>query len=289
MFGRKFDYSRPKDLSAAIQILSRRYLNAAPWLVPPKPASLTLLDADVLVDLSLLDLSYIREGEDGLIHVGSLTNLQDIVESRLLQTDTKGLLNTATGFVASPGIRNLSTLWGAMQAPSGPPEVLLSLLVQDPWIVIQGGKSERRTLRFTEIYEGGNSASDQAEIVIEAQFSPLPQAGCGWALERVARTPHDEAILAAAALVEVSGRMTNRVNLAVAGSSPRPIRLRAIEGMLSCVPLRVDNLQRAAEAAMELSDPSGDHRGSPDYRRAMVEVLVRRAVQNAWERALSGF
>lgn len=46
--------------------------------------------------------------------------------------------------------------------------------------------------------------------------------------------------------------------------------------------LRKDLIARAAEAAREVVAPVDDFRASGEYRKAMVEVLVRRALLGAW-------
>jgi carbon-monoxide dehydrogenase medium subunit len=43
-------------------------------------------------------------------------------------------------------------------------------------------------------------------------------------------------------------------------------------------------LREIGEVAATECDPSDDNRGSAEYKREMVKVLVRRAVQEAYER-----
>ena len=42
----------------------------------------------------------------------------------------------------------------------------------------------------------------------------------------------------------------------------------------------------AASAAMEVTDPLSDTRGSAAYKRSMAGVFVRRALEDAWQRVL---
>jgi CO/xanthine dehydrogenase FAD-binding subunit len=43
-------------------------------------------------------------------------------------------------------------------------------------------------------------------------------------------------------------------------------------------------LAQAAARAAELVNPTGDFRGSAEYRKAMAGVLSERALRQAWER-----
>ncbi len=280
-----FEYYRPKTRKEAIELLARPNFNAAPLIVHPRPDAPGELGVDAFVDLSLLGLDYIRESEGGSLHVGAATSLQTILNDPLLKTRTKGLINRAAWQVAPERIRNLSSLWGAIQARRGPPEFLLALLVLEAELQLQGAAGTQRTLCFPAFYEMGNNSLQKGELVIEASFARLPEAGCGWALERVARTPRDEAIVAALAIVEVEGGVAGRIRLALAGANPLPGRVETIEKLLPGRPLDIEAISRAARAVAEECTPAGDFRGSADYRRTMAEVVTRRAVHGAWVQA----
>ena len=50
-------------------------------------------------------------------------------------------------------------------------------------------------------------------------------------------------------------------------------------------PVSDDDIENAASLAADASQPVGDHRGSEDYKRAVVKTLTARAIQAAKERA----
>jgi len=279
-----FEYVRPRTRAEAIELLARPGFHAVPLVFPPKPTAPRQMNAGTFVDLGLLGLDYIRTGQDGSVHIGALATLQDMVESPALNSDCRSLLGQAAGLAASPGIRNLSGLWGALQAQSGPPEVLLALLVLEAQVVVLGMGETQRTLAFPEFCEKGMNSLHQGELVLEACLPP-PGSGCGWALERVSRTPRDEAIVAAAAVLEIEGGKIRRVALALAGADPLPRRIPSVEAGLIGQPFEAAALQAAVETVQAQADPPGDFRGSPEYRRAMAGLVTRRALEKAWEQA----
>jgi carbon-monoxide dehydrogenase medium subunit len=275
-----FEVLRPRTRAEAVELLARP--KAAPLTIAPRPDSLWETGVESFIDLGLLDLDYIREEADGWVHVGAGTSLQTIFSDPLLKARTRGLLNRAAWQVAAESIRNLSSLWGAIQARRGSPEFTLALLALDARVHLLGARETHREIRFSE---PGNGFVKVGELVIEASFRALPETGCGWALERVARTPRDEAIVAALAVVEAADGVAHHVRLALGGANPLPGRLPAAEKLLEGQAWSAEGIEKAACTAAENCAPGGDFRGSPEYRRAMAQVVIHRALQKAGEQA----
>jgi carbon-monoxide dehydrogenase medium subunit len=194
------------------------------------------------------------------------------------------LLAQAANLVATPGIRNLSSLWGAVVARSGPPEIILALLALEAQVVILGKGESRRDLPFQEFHAGLPGSLARGELLYEIILPP--QGECTGSLERIARTPRDEAILAAITLMQVEGSTVARVSLAVAGAHSLPRRLLDVEKILTGKPFDPALLKIAAEKAMAGTELVGDFRGSGEYRRAMAGLVVRRALSKAWNEAV---
>jgi len=64
----------------------------------------------------------------------------------------------------------------------------------------------------------------------------------------------------------------------VGSVAPIPLRLRDAESRLAGTPITADAAVEAAELAMRAVTPITDLRSSADYRRWIVGVLVRRAL-----------
>ncbi|MBI3761451.1 MAG: FAD binding domain-containing protein [Chloroflexi bacterium] len=278
---RSREYHRPTDLPDALKLLRRRDVRTIPLVVGPKPPPNPYAEAEAVVDLSRLNLAYVNPTDNGIIHIGAMTPLQDLIDSPLLSSQANGLLPHATQHVAHYGLRHLATVGGAVLSREGPPEVLLALLALDAIVALRG--NGRRGMALPDFL-----AADAApgEMVAEVNFRRLPETKVGGALERVARTPRDEAIVAAVAVVELAdGGACRSARVAVAGAGLRPFRATSAEKLLEGQLLDDDLLRRAAESVRSASSPVGDYRGSADYRREMAAVLAQRALTRAWERA----
>jgi CO/xanthine dehydrogenase FAD-binding subunit len=95
----------------------------------------------------------------------------------------------------------------------------------------------------------------------------------------VARTPADQPIVAAVAVVQMSNNLVEWVRVALTGVWPEPVRLANAPTGLMGGPLKVVYIEAVAEAVETEVAPEGDFLGSEDYRRAMAGVLTRRALE----------
>lgn len=250
------DYHRPEDPDAAQALLSRRDAHAVSLVISPHPHAEPFAGVDAVVDLSRLELNYIKEEEEAL-RIGAMTPLQEMVDSPLIKSLADGVLADEAQRTAHLGLRNLSTLGGVMRSNDGVPEVRLALLALNAMPVMQGG------------------------ILTEVQIASQPNAH--GAPARVARSPRDQAIVAACAVLEVNAGVCREVRLAVV--CPKPKLIDSVDDMLKGKAFTPDLLQSAAEAVMKEIESLGDYRGSAQYRREMAGVLARRALETAWKRA----
>ncbi|NIP14544.1 MAG: xanthine dehydrogenase family protein subunit M, partial [Gemmatimonadetes bacterium] len=67
-----------------------------------------------------------------------------------------------------------------------------------------------------------------------------------------------------------------------------PMRATGAEAALAGNALTDETIEAAGQAAAQECDPSGDLRGSAEYKRDVTRVLVKRAVRKAMERAQGG-
>ena len=102
------------------------------------------------------------------------------------------------------------------------------------------------------------------------------------------RTPRDRPIVCAAAYLRLEGKVCQEVRLALGGVGDRPLRASLAERHLVGKEPSAERLEEAATLAAKPLDPPGDFRGSGEYRRAMAEVLARRALMAAKEQVEAG-
>jgi CO/xanthine dehydrogenase FAD-binding subunit len=293
MPGNLREFRRPSAPQDASALLSRGDIATAAIVFGPRAPAEPFRGIEAAVDLSHLGLAGIRD-ERGLVHIGGMTSLQDVIDSPITQTLAGGILARAALTSAGSAMRHVATVAGVVhQQPEplfeetriGSPDVLMALLVLDAYVAITGPGDASRSMPLADFLAGG-AGLEKGELLVEVQFRQ-PSAHAGASLERVARTPRDQAIVAAAALVEAAESRVRRARIAVGGTFPHPLRIATAEGALAGRRLDAEQLQIAAQAAQAAPFES-DFRASADYRRAMSGVLVRRALAQAWHSATRG-
>ena len=273
------EYFRPEDWPSAFAALNNPDRSSSLLTIPPRVPPEPFAGVDAVVDLSQLDLATIRQS-DQRIELGALAPLQDLAEAPWHAAPAIGLLAQAAHLAAHPGLRHLATVSGVLLAKDGPPEVLLALLALEASVTLVGPGQVRREAPLAEFLAGGAGG----EVVVNVSFA-RPAAGAAGGLARVARTPRDEAIVAAVAVLVVADGTCRQARLSLAGAGVRPQRVPAAEALLEGQPLSAERLSQAAEAAPEGLAFISDLRGSAAYRHAMAAVVARRSLTAAWQGA----
>ena len=251
------EYHRPTDPESATALLRSEETDAWPIYVGPRPTTLHEQNWEAAVDLSQLGLDFIQQDAEGGFRIGALTSLQDIVAAPDLQQYAGGLLPRATRLAAHLGLRNTANLGGVLTTAEGAPEVRLALMVLEAETVSADG------------------------FVTQVR---LPAQTLLTSLQRVARTPLDEPIVAVAVGLQAGDGVVARARFAVSGIGQNPMQVETAEAILQSQALTSELIDKVAASVMDSADPSYcDYRGSAEYRREMAGILARRAVVAAWQ------
>jgi carbon-monoxide dehydrogenase medium subunit len=142
----------------------------------------------------------------------------------------------------------------------------------------------RRWETITGFYTGvGQCCADPChEIVTGIRFRPMPESS-GWSFQRLARRralilP----VLCTAIVAQVQDGRFVDARIAVGPVAPIPFRAQAAEDMLRSAVITDELIAEAASAVYDAAAPRDSVlRGSAEYRRHMVEILVRRGLHQA--------
>jgi len=227
-----------------------------------------------LIDLKRIpELGEIRETGDGGLSIGAAVRLAD-VESHLSVLARFPLLAECVKTVGAWPLRQRATLAGNLCNASPAADTAVALLALDAVanVATTGGL---RAIPVREFFLGpGRSALSPGDLVTDVVL-PAASAGFAGSYLRLSRRKGMD-LATVGVLVGKSAGSPARWRVALAAVAPTPLRVRAAESILEAK--GAAGASEAAEAAVAACRPITDLRGSAEYRREMVGVLVRRGV-----------
>ena len=279
-----FEYVRATSLDDAVAKLKAagsgaKLIAGGHSLVPLM--KLRLSEPSVLIDVGRIpDLAGIRE-RDGKIVIGAATVHSEVAASSLLR-ERCPVVAEAAGMIGDPQVRNRGTVGGSVAHadPSADmPAVLVALNAEihvkgpDGWRVIMAQDF------FKDLFTV-DMAPD--EVIASVQFAPVRTSAYAKLVQRASHY----AIVGVAAVLEVNAGTIVSARIGLTGATSHAERLSGVERALANRPLSKDTIAAAAEVAAEgLEGINSDIHASVDYRRAMVSVFTRRALEGALARA----
>jgi carbon-monoxide dehydrogenase medium subunit len=208
------------------------------------------------------------------VAIGALTRHHDVASSEALH-DLCPIVPYAASLIGDPQVRHVGTIGGSVahaDPASDMPSVLVAL---DADLVVRGPNGASRTVRAGEFFTG-LFEPDLAHDEVLAEIRMPKTAGRGWSYLKFNRRAQDWALVGVAALAgNGSGPAVALTNMA-----DRPMRAAGVEEALAAGAEPAAAAGRAAES----TSPPSDAFASAEYRRELVKVLVRRAVEEARSR-----
>lgn len=239
---------------------------------------------EALVDISRIkELNYIKK--DKLTYrIGASTPVQDIYKSKVLKGPAGEMLTTAAGKIGSTLLRNSITAGGNLAAVfpwSDLPPVYLAL---DAEVVLRKGKPKRTVPVENLLKERPLKFLAKNEIIAEISV-PVYGKGNGVAFTKFAKTANDYALITVAVRLFVKAGKIEQARIAVNGATVAPVRLLEAEKLLQGAKAGKAVIEKAAAKAAKEADIRKDYRAGIDYRREVLEVLVRRCLEDALKQA----
>ena len=272
-----FDYEVAQSVEHAISLLGSRddtkVLAGGHSLLPL--LRLRLARPSLLVDVGRLDdLSYVRDAGDS-IAIGALTRHHDVVNAPLLQ-EHNPLVSYAAGLIGDPQVRHRGTIGGSLAHGDPASDLPAVALALDCEIDI-AGPGGVRTVPASEFFLGVfQTAVGSDELVTEVRV-PKQSGDHVWSYLKFRHRAQDWATVGVAAVAKRSNGGVEGAAISLVSMGATPLRAAAAEAAWNAG-------EDPGAVAAEGTDPPSDTNGSAEYRRHLVQVLVRRAVEEAGRR-----
>ena len=234
--------------------------------------------APALISLrSIPGLPGIQIGEK--TRIGAMTTLTDLINHPDLGRIFPVLVQAARR-IGSPQVRNVGTIGGNLCNCSPCADTALALLVLDARAVLKNPEGSRE-IPLNEFFIGpGESCLASGEVLTEILLDqPAPDVRA--IFMKKGRVRMDLAIASVAVLLEMDSdtRKCKKARVAAGSAAPVPLRLKKVEELFENAVISEKMVEEAQKIAMSSVSPITDTRSTADYRREIIGIYIKRAVE----------
>ena len=225
---------------------------------------------------------------DGMIQIGGGVTLRQLEQSSLIKAKANALYRSALQF-ANPLIRNRATVGGNLCDASPASDTATPLLALGAEVQLTNQKASR-WVPLQEFFVHVRKTVRKSDELLTAVRWPVPAA-------RSANTFYKLGLRKADAISIVSLAISVTLNhddtiaetrIALGSVAPTPVRAFDAEAFLKGKKLTEELIEEAGIKALSACNPISDVRASADYRRQMVEVLVKRLLRESVKQISGG-
>ena len=278
----RFDYIVPETLDEALKALNK-HKDAAKLLGGGTDLVLQLKKREIKIPEYIIDLknipglNHISCDAEGL-KIGALTTISAIEQSPEVLREFP-ILAQAASLMASPQIRNRATFVGNICNAAASADSAPSLLVLSASVKIRSARKER-IIPMEQFFTGpGTTVLKSNEIVVGISVPKQLSGMRGVYLKLSPRHSMDLAVVGVAASGVCQNGLCEDVRIALGAVAPTPIRVAGAEAILKGRKISPELIEEAAQSAVKECNPrKNSYRASPEYRRDMVYVMTRRAL-----------
>jgi CO/xanthine dehydrogenase FAD-binding subunit len=287
----KFEYHEPLTVDEACRIMGELGQSAKPLaggtdlIVNMKKKVLSpshVVSLSGIADLKELDSA------NGTVKIGACITASEIAQSETILKSFSALSKGA-GSLGSPLIRNLATIAGNLVSARPAADFPPALLAYDGQVVLMKSTGER-IVPLADFFKGpGQTVMEPDELLTQIILQKPPAgSGAGFIKLGVRKTLEISLTNAAAYLALDQDGSIKTARVFLGSVAPTPLRSPSAEKVLTGEKPDEALFEKAGEAAAGDSKPIDDFRASAEYKKAMVAVLTKRALNMAFKEANAG-
>ena len=285
---KSFNYARPKTLQEAAGLMAEHGEQGRPLaggtdlLVQMRVGR---RQPDWVIDVKdVPELNELRLDAQGGLTLGAAVPCHAIYDNTEV-IRAYPALNDVASMIGGTQIQGRASIGGNLcnSAPSADAIPALIAMGVQGRVVGSGGDREVAVEDFCTA--PGQNVLQPGELLVSLRFPP-PAANSGaHYLRFIPRNEMDIAVAGAGASVILENGNFQSARIALASVAPTPLFVKEAGDALSGQPVTDESIQKAALIAKEAARPITDMRGTIAYRKHLCEVLTRRALNVAVERA----
>ena len=282
MYPAQFDYHTPGSIKEALDLLGKhkddaKLLAGGHSLLPAM--KLRLARPAHLVDLRKVPgLSGIKE-EGGTLVIGAMTT-HYAVESAAAVKSKCGVLAATAALIGDPMVRNMGTIGGSLAHADPAADYPATIIAVNAEMVVEGSKG-KRTIKVDDFFKGLMTTAVGADEILTEVRVPALAANQSAAYLKFPHPASRFAVVGVAAVLTVDGGKCTKASIGVTGAGTHAVRAKGVEAAIAGKALDAASIQAAAEKAADGVDVQADLQGSVEYKRHLLKVFAKRAIEAA--------
>lgn len=280
MFPSSFEYMAPKTVDEAVGLLQQygydaKILAGGQSLLPMMKLRIAM--PTVVIDINQIKDLQVCQEENGYLRIGALVRHADLEHNQELIKRYPLLAKTAE-VIADPPIRNRGTLCGSLVHADPNSDWGAAMLALQADVEITG-PAGKRIVSINDFFVDTFTTPLEIDELVSAVLIPQPAGKSKGMYMKLERKAGDFAIVAAAINVTLSDNGTVLdAGIGLGACGDVPIRARQAEQILIGSQLDNHTIEQAAQVAKDEANPSTDLRGTAEYKKDLVRVFVKRAL-----------
>lgn len=284
-----FDYVAPKSLPETVALLQQwggkaRILSGGTDLITQVREDRRELD--LMIDAkNVPELVEIAYSPAAGLTLGAAVTCQQIYNNAAVAKAFPGLIDAAE-LIGGIQIQNRASLGGNLCNSSPAADSIPALIAHRALCRIAGPGGAREVPVESFCTGPGKNVLRPDELLV-AFHIPTPPANFGGAYLRfIPRNEMDIAVVGCGVSVELSAdhKTFTQARIALGAVAPTPLLVDNAAGLIGQA-VSDEAMEKAAAVAQAAARPITDMRGTAEYRRHLVGVLVRRTLRKALTRA----
>jgi carbon-monoxide dehydrogenase medium subunit len=284
----KFDYVKPKSLDEALDLLKGKgnsgiRVYAGGTDVIPRLKARLIPTPKILLDLKgISGLDYIGYDQEQGLRIGALASISSVASHPAVQ-ERFAVLAQGSFSIASNQVKNRATVVGNICSAVPSADAAPALLCLGAKLLCASVRGER-IIDINDFFTGPRKTTlADDELLKEIRIPDLLEGARkgGAYLKLTTRNRMELALVGVGVMVVVVDGVFREVKIGLGAVAPTPMRAKQAEEALRGEKVGEQVIAEAGRLAAAASLPIDDHRASAEYRRLMVEVLVKRALGQA--------
>ena len=284
------DYEAPTSVREAVDLLNEAGDHARPLaggtdiLVQLRGRA---FDLDLVVDVkNIPELNELTYDPDNGLTIGAAVPCYRIYGNSTVRSVYPGIVDAAN-IIGGTQIQGRASLGGNLCNAAPSADAVPAMIAYSGVARIAGPNGSREVALEDFCIGVRRTVLEQGEVLLAMHF-PTPAANSGANYIRfIPRNEMDIAVAGAGVSVELDNGNIQSARVTLASVAPTPLFVAEAGEAIAGKPATEETVRIASGIARDAAVPITDMRGTIEYRKHLCEVLTRRALLTAIERANS--